>query len=114
MRDFQLTIIGAERDNLTRDPAKAIGIAMLTPDRRHQLHTDANAQKWNAALVGAFFQHLNHASRCVQTPAAIGEGADAGQDDTVGFAHDLSIAADNDLFARCLSGHPLKRLFSGP
>ena len=37
-------------------------------------------------------------------PAAIGEGADAGQDDTVGFAHDLSVAADNDLFARCLSG----------
>ena len=71
---------------------------MLLAAGRHQLHADANAEERPRLVAHRFGHRLDHAVKCVETPAAIGEGADAGQYNAIGAKHRFGVAGHNDLF----------------
>ncbi len=64
---------------------------------RHQLHADADAEERHAARNDALLHRVAHAAHGAEPVHAIGEGADARQDDAVGLAHDVWIVADDDI-----------------
>src|SRR4051794_572414 len=48
-------IAGRDGDDITWNPAEALGLAMFEPACRHQLHADTDAQEWLAPA-----RHLLH------------------------------------------------------
>ena len=70
---------------------------MLLAARRHQLHADADAEERPRLDAHRFGHRFQHAVHRVEAPAAIGEGADAGQHDAIGAVHGFGIARHHDL-----------------
>ena len=62
---------------------------MLEPARRHELRADADAEKRPASLAHSFVQRFDHAGDAVKPTPAVGERADARQDDVLGRKHFL-------------------------
>src|SRR5262249_472707 len=69
------------------DPAEAVDGLKLAAAVRHKLHADANAEKRAGTSDRRFVQRCFESGYRGKTASAIGEGADAGQDDPIG-AHD--------------------------
>ena len=67
-------------------------ISYSRPARGHQLHADANAKERAAAAAHRFLERLDHAGDAIEAAPAIGEGADAGQDDMIGGGDDFRAA----------------------
>jgi len=70
---------------------------MFEPALRHKLHADADAEKGFAALAHGLIKRLDHARNPIEPGAAVAEGSNAGQDDTVGIAHAFRLAGDENL-----------------
>ena len=82
--------------NVATHPAEALGHFVLQATRRHQLHTDANAQERLADL--GFMQNRLLQSRHRPQPAgAIGERALARQHNPVSRRHRGRIGGDGDV-----------------
>ena len=69
---------------------------MLQAALGHQLHADADAQERRAA-AGRGLDRLAHAGDGGEAGGAVGEGALAGQHDTVGGGDDGRIGGDGDV-----------------
>ncbi len=84
---------------------------MLAADGRHQLLADADAEERGAARDHARLDRLEEAGDGGEAGAAVGEGADAGQDDALGREHDVGVGGDDDGSAAAgLGGHALEAL----
>ncbi len=96
---FKPGIVGKDRRDVAANPIEAGDDFVFEPARRHQLHADADAEERPAAAAHRLFQRLDHAGNGVEPAPAIGEGADAGQNDVLG-ARDVLRAPGHLDFAR--------------
>src|SRR5689334_10852615 len=71
--------------DLAADPGEPRRDLMLEPALGHQLHTDADAEKWATGGAGGL-DRLAHAGHRGEAARAVGEGALPGQYDAVGLA----------------------------
>ena len=91
MRNFDRRVGGFNQAHSAFDPAEPCVTAMFFACLGHQLHADANAQKGLGAGAGRFIQGVDHAGNGGQRTHAMGERADAGQDDPVGARHHIGV-----------------------
>src|SRR5437879_5185844 len=97
VRNFQVFLARRNLLDITRDPVEALGYAVLLAARGHQLHADADAEERPRLDPHRFRHRLQHAVHSVEAPAAIGEGADAGEHDAIGAKYSVRIARHHDL-----------------
>ena len=83
VRDLEGGVAWFDRLDVALDPTKARRDTKLQSALRHKLGADANAQKRAAMPPHACLERLDHAGDGLKPPSAVGEGADAGQDDTI-------------------------------
>ena len=114
LRDLQ---VGVRRDDflyVAFDPAKALGHIFFKSPRRHQLHSNTNAQIRAGLDVNNIADRGFHARDGQKTPFAIGIGANARQNNAIGRSNPFRIGRQlnfrND--AR-FAGRALKRLRCG-
>src|SRR6266851_10481994 len=98
MGNFQILLARGNLLDVAGDPVEAVGGDMLLAARRHQLHADTDAEERPRLVPHGFGHGFDHAVQRIETPAAIGEGADAGQHDTIGAKRHFGIAGHHDLF----------------
>ena len=93
MRNFQICS-RYNRADVATDPTEPARRFMLNARIRQQLHTDANTQKWNSVNAHALLHRGNHAINRGQRLHTMRKGANAGQNDTVGFGNNIRIGGD--------------------
>ncbi|MDT4879466.1 hypothetical protein FQZ97_1151440 [compost metagenome] len=108
MRNLEAGIRGRDAFHRAGDPAQARGHGLFAAFAGEQLHADADAEERRAAGDDALFEHFDHAGHRIKPGLAIGEGANAGQHDAVGFANLFGIGGDQNLDATKAGGHALK------
>ena len=109
--DLERRVVGGEADHLAGDPAEPRGVPVLAAEARHQLLADADAEERDGVADRAGLDRLDEAGDRREAGAAVGEGADAGEDDAVGPEHDVGVGGDDDGGAVAgLGGHALEAL----
>ncbi len=98
VRNFQILFARRNLHDVAGDPVEPGRRDMFLATRCHQLHADADAEERPRLVAHRFRHRLDHAVKRVEAPAAIGEGADAGQHDAVSAIGHFRIAGHHDLF----------------
>jgi hypothetical protein len=83
VRDFERGIARLDRHYLSGDPAETLDRLELAAPIRHQLHPNADPEKWARASDYRLAQRRFETRYCGEAAPAVGESADARQDDSI-------------------------------
>ena len=111
MRDLERWVGGFDRNHLAADPTEALGGLELPAAIRHQLHADADPEKWAAAGEHGLLEGIFEPGHRGEPAPAIGKRTHPRKDDAIGAGHGLGLAGHLDLGRNpVFGGGALKRL----
>src|SRR5439155_20958632 len=113
MGNLQRGIARCDAFDFAGDPAQALRHDIFAAALRHELHTDTDAEKRPPTPAHAVIERLQHSLDPIKSAPTIRERAYTGQHHTLGAAHLLGIARDQDRLREALLARGAFERFRG-